>query len=315
VGAYAPREGRLAIIRRAPQREGVYRRGKDSRNDFPMLTASLPFTFAMLWASSYVAAKVGLRDITPFAFVAVRLSIAALAAYLILALRRPAWATLRCTWPHLLVGGALVHGLALATTHAALVTVGATPTALVHAFHPILTASLGVLLLGETFRWWQWLGVALGFAGVMIGVPPDTGTGALALLALSLVGLSGGTLYLKRFCPHVPPFEATTVQLAGGALLALAAMALFEAPRIEWTSSLAGAMAWNTALMSIAGMALYNFFLIRYGAARAASAFFVVPGAAALTAWLVLGETLAPQALLGLAAAAGGVALVWWRST
>jgi drug/metabolite transporter (DMT)-like permease len=173
----------------------------------PVLPVLLPFAFAAAWASSYVAAKIGLRDITPFAFVAVRLSIAALGAYLILYTRQSSWGVLTRTWPHLMVGGALVHGLALTTTHAALVTVGATPTALVHAIHPVLTAGLGVLLLGETLRPGQWFGVVLGVAGVLIGVPPSTGQGALLLLGLSLVGLSGGTLYLKRFCPDAPPFE------------------------------------------------------------------------------------------------------------
>jgi drug/metabolite transporter (DMT)-like permease len=278
-----------------------------------VLPVLLPFTFAVAWASSYVAAKVGLRDITPFAFVAVRLSIAALAAYLILRMWQPSWGALTRAWPHLMVGGALVHGLALTTTHAALMTVGATPTALVHAFHPILTATLGVLLLGEIFRWWQWIGVVLGFAGVLIGVPLGAGQGALLLLALSLVGLSGGTLYLKRFCPDVPPFEATTVQLAGAALFSILATVAFETPHVDLTWSLAGAMAWNTLLMSIGGMALYNFILIRYGAGRAASTFFIVPGAAALSAWLMLGETLSGATLLGLAAASCGVALVWWR--
>jgi drug/metabolite transporter (DMT)-like permease len=278
-----------------------------------VLVALLPLAFALLWASSYAAAKLGLRDITPFLFVAVRLSIAALAAFLILATRRAAWRALAGTWPHLLVGGALVHGLALATTHAALTAVGATPTALVHAFHPILTAALAVALLGDTFRWWQWLGVLLGFAGVVIGVPLAAGHGALELLALSLVGLSGGTLYLKRFCPKVPPFEATAVQLVGGAVASLAMTALFEAPHMRLSAGLAAAMAWNTLLMSIGGMVLYNFILIRYGAARAASAFFVVPGAAALIAWLVLGETLSAATMLGLAAATAGVTLVWWR--
>jgi drug/metabolite transporter (DMT)-like permease len=273
----------------------------------------LPFTFAVAWASSYVAAKLGLRDITPFAFVAVRLSIAALAGYLILRMLQPSWGALKRAWPHLVVGGMLVHGLALTTTHAALLSVGATPTALVHAFHPILTAALGVLLLGEIFRWWQWVGVALGLAGVLIGVPLSAGQGALGLLALSLLGLSGGTLYLKRFCSDVPPFEATAVQLAGGALFSIAAMAAFEEPHADWTWTLVGAMAWNTLLMSIGGMVLYNFILIRYGAGRAASGFFLVPGAAALAASLVLGEAVSSATLIGLAAATCGVALVWWR--
>jgi drug/metabolite transporter (DMT)-like permease len=212
-----------------------------------------------------------------------------------------------------MIGGALVHGLALSTAHAALVTVGATATALVHAFHPVLTAALGVLLLGEKFRWWQWLGAMLGLVGVLLAVPFEAGEGVLLLLGLSLVGLSGGTLYLKRFAPDVPPFEATTVQLFGGALLAVLMMLFVETPHMNWTPSLAAAMAWNVVAMSIAGMALYNYILTRYGAGRAASAFFVVPGAAALVAWFTLGEHLSPITLIGLAAATCGVALVWWR--
>ena len=275
-----------------------------------MLASLLPFCFALLWASSYAAAKIGLADITPFAFVALRLAIAA--ALLLPLMRRSVWPVVASRWPHLLVGGALVHGLALATTHAALVSVGAAPTALVHAFHPILTAAHGVVLLGETFRWSQWAGVALGFFGVLVGVPLSAGSEALGWLALSLVGLSGGTLYLKRFARDVPPLEATAIQLVGGALLAGLATASFESAHVHWTASFVAALAWNTLLMSIGGMALYNFILIHYGAGRAASSFFMVPGAAALVAWIVLGEHLSAFTLVGLAAASVGVALVWW---
>jgi len=278
-----------------------------------VLPAALPFVFATLWASSYAAAKIGLADITPYAFVALRLVIAAGAAVaMVLALRRP-WQPIARRWPHLLIGGALAHGLALATTHKALVSVAATPTALIHAFHPILTAALGVFLLGETFRWWQWLGFALGLAGVALGVPHDADFSVLALLGLSLFGLSGGTLYLKSFAADVPPFEATAVQLVGGAVLALVMMLAFETPHARMSPSLIGAMTWNIALMSIGGMVVYNLMMDRYGAAKAASGFFIVPGASALIAWLLIAEHLKPVALIGLAAATIGVALVWWR--
>ncbi len=278
-----------------------------------MLPAILPFVFAILWASSYATAKIGLADISPYLFVAVRLTLAAAAAILmVLALRRP-WGPVVRRWPHLLIGGALVHGLALATAHAALVSVAATPTALVHAFHPVLTAALGVFLLGERFAWWQWAGVGLGLIGVVLGVPLSAETGVLALLGLSLFGLSGGTLYLRRFAGDVPPFEATAVQLIGGALLAIALTALFETPHVRWTQGLVAAMTWNVVFMSIGGMAIYNLMMDRYGAARAASGFFIVPGASALIAWLLIDEQLKPLALIGLAAATIGVALVWWR--
>ena len=278
-----------------------------------MLSATLPFVFAILWASSYAAAKIGLADITPYAFVAIRLAIAAAAAVvMVLALKRP-WGPVKLRWPHLLIGGALVHGLALSTAHAALVSVAATPTALVHAFHPILTAALGVALLGERFVWWQWLGFALGLAGVVLGVPHDADYSIMLLLGLSLFGLSGGTLYLKKFAADVPPFEATAVQLVGGAVLAIALVAFLETPHVRWTPGLIAAMTWNVVFMSIGGMAIYNLMMDRYGAAKAASGFFIVPGASALIAWLLIAEHLKPVALIGLAAATIGVALVWWR--
>jgi drug/metabolite transporter (DMT)-like permease len=278
-----------------------------------MLPALLPFLFAIFWASSYAAAKIGLADISPYLFVAIRLAFAATAAIvMVLVLGRP-WGPLLRRWPHLMLGGALVHGLALATAHKALVSVAATPTALVHAFHPILTAALGVVLLGERFAWWQWAGFALGLAGVALGVPHDADFGVMALLALSLFGLSGGTLYLKKFAADVPPFEATAVQLIGGALLAILLTVFFETPHVHLTPSLVGAMAWNVLAMSIAGMAFYNFMMDRYGAGKAASGFFLVPGASALIAWALIGEHLKPIVLLGLAASTAGVVLVWWR--
>ena len=278
-----------------------------------MLPAILPFLFAVFWASSYAAAKIGLADISPYTFVAIRLTLAAAAALILVPALGRSLAPVKGRWLHLMIGGSLVHGLALATAHKALVSVAATPTALVHAFHPVLTAALGVMLLGDRFAWWQWLGFALGLAGVVLGVPHDADYGIMGLLALSLFGLSGGTLYLKKFASDVPPFEATAVQLIGGALLAIALVVLFETPHIHVTPSLVGAMAWNVLAMSIGGMAVYNFMMDRFGAAKAASGFFLVPGASALIAWLLIDEHLKPIALIGLAASTIGVVLVWWK--
>ena len=277
-----------------------------------MLVAALPFVFAFLWASSYVAAKIGLADATPFALVAARLAIAAVAAGVLLrALGRP-WPRLS-VWPQLLLGGALLHGLGLSMTHAALLAVDATPTALVHAFHPILTAALGAMLLHERFASWQWLGVALGFAGVMLGVPLALGSGNLVLLALSLFGLTAGTLLLRRFASDVPAFESTAVQLIGGSAMTLILMFALETPHWHWTGSFVAALAWNTLMMSVFGMAIYNRMLESHGAGRASSGFFIVPGASALLAHVLLDEQLSAMTIAGLLAATAGVVLVWWK--
>ena len=68
------------------------------RMKVPVLAAALPFVFAILWASSYVAAKVGLADISPYAFVAIRLAMAAVAAALMVVVLRAPRGPLRQRW-------------------------------------------------------------------------------------------------------------------------------------------------------------------------------------------------------------------------
>ncbi len=164
---YAPREGCFAKPRRAPRPRTRYT-GRRTPNPPKAASCSLP-PFPSCSRSCGRRPMRRPRSGSPTSR-PMRSSRSAsrsrrlAAVVMVLALKRP-WGPVWRRWPHLLIGGALVHGLALATAHKALVSVAATPTALVHAFHPILTAALGVALLGERFRWWQWLGFALGPRG------------------------------------------------------------------------------------------------------------------------------------------------------
>jgi len=135
----------------------------------------------------------------------------------------------------------------------------------------------------------------------------------LSALGLSLFGLISGTLLLRRFSADVPPFESTAVQLLGGAAASILLMLLFETPHWRWTAHFAAALAWNTLVMSIFGMVIYNLMLDRHGAGRASSGFFVVPGASAVMGFLLLNEHLSMMTVAGLAASTIGVVLVWWR--
>lgn len=274
----------------------------------------LPAAFALLWASSYVTSRIGLDDISPVLFVAIRLAIAAPFMLALAVLVRKESLPAMSHWPHLLIGGALVHGVTLAPAHVALITVNAAPLALVHAFHPVLTAAIAVPLLHERFTPRQWTGMALGLAGVVLAFPFAATQGSvIALVGLSLAGLTGGTLYLKRFTRDVAPFPATAVQLIGGAIACIIGVIAFETPHAVWTPSLIAMMGWNIVMISIAGMGIYSLMLMRGQAGRAASSFFIVPGSAALIAWVCLNQTLSPLSLAGLALASFGVWLVWRR--
>jgi drug/metabolite transporter (DMT)-like permease len=276
------------------------------------LTRLAPYVFVLLWSTSFVTARIGLRLVTPLLFVAVRLVIAAAILLVAVALRGDGWSALRGRWPRLAVAGALVNGLTLAAFHVGMVTVDAAVMALVQALSPLLVALLGGPLLGERLRARHWAGVGLGLLGVVLVVGPRAAGSraeaeAVLLGLLGVAGLAGGTLAFGRWGRGVPLLPATAVQLGSGAILVLLGMWLFEVPRATWTAAAVAAVAWNVAVVSIGGMALYYFMLNRGAAGRVAANFYLVPGVVALLGWSLLGETLTPPALGGLALASLGV--------
>ncbi len=279
-----------------------------------------PFAFVLLWSSSFIASRVGLRHLSPLLFVAVRMVIAA--AVLLgatLALRR-SWHALAGRWGHLAVAGVLTNSVLLMTAHYAMVHIGAAPIALVQTLNPLLTALLAWPLLGESLRPLQWLGLVLGAAGVVLVVGlaashSHVELDGLLLTAGGVLGLCSGTLYFGRFCRGVPILEGTTVQLVAAALACVVAAAVFEAPHAEWTAGAVGAVLWNAGAVSLGGMALYYLMLARGTAARATANFYLVPGTAALMAWALLDERLSALTVVGLAVSSVGCWMVSRRGS
>jgi drug/metabolite transporter (DMT)-like permease len=276
-----------------------------------MLDRLAPFGFVLLWSSSFIAARVGLRHLTPLLFVAVRMCVCAsvLVAAMVV-LRRP-WRVLRGVWLHCAVAGVLMNAVLLCTAHVAMTRVPAAPIALIQTLNPLLTAALAWPVLGEKLRLVQWLGLLLGASGVVIivGMAALHSRVELNLLLLNVLGVAAlccGTLYFGRFCRGVPLLEGTTVQFIAAAAACLAAMAVFETPQADWTPGTVASVAWNAAFVSLGGMVLYFVMLRRGSAARATANFYLMPGTAALMAWALLGETLAPLAVVGLAVSSVG---------
>jgi len=279
---------------------------------YPRLAPLAPYAFVLLWSSSFVTARIGLKLVTPLLFVAVRLVAAALILFAVMAIRGESWAPLRGRWHHLAIAGALVIGLTLAPFHVGMVTVDAAVMALVQALSPLLIALLARPLLGERLHARQWLGILLGLAGVLLVVAPRAAHSraeldALLLGFLGVLGLTAGTLYFGRWGRGVPLLPATAVQLGSAAVLVLLAMLLFETPGATWTGAAVATVAWNVAVVSIGGMVLYYFMLNRGAAGRVAANFYLVPGVVALLGWWLLGETLTLPAIGGLVLASLGV--------
>lgn len=281
-----------------------------------MLPRLVPFLFVLLWSSAFIASKTGLRDLSPLLFVAIRLALCAIVLLGLMVVRREAWRPLAgWRWFHCAVAGALLNAMTLMPPHVGMRFVPAAHVALIQSLTPLLTAALGVVLLREKLRPRQWAGLMLGLCGVAIVVGPAafgsaTHSEGLALAFLGVTGLVAGTLYFKRFCRDIPLLPGATAQFVSAAIVSGLSAWVLETPRAHWTPDAIASMAWNTVVVSLAGMGLYAFMLARGSAARVSANFYLVPGVAALLSWIVLGERLTPLAVVGLAVASIGCALV-----
>jgi drug/metabolite transporter (DMT)-like permease len=184
--------------------------------------------FVFLWSTGFIGSRLGAPYAEPFTFLLWRF----MAAVLLLGAVALAW---RTRWPrspsqvaHIAVAGWLVHGAYLGGVFYAIrngLPVGL--AALIVGMQPLITASLAGPLLGERVRPIQWLGFALGFAGVVVfvaaryGLAFDIGKQGPAMLAcvVALFGITGGTLYQKRFCVDIPLAAGGAIQYGACALL------------------------------------------------------------------------------------------------
>ena len=119
---------------------------------------------------------------------------------------------------------------------------------------PLLTAVLAGPLLGERLSALQWMGLALGLAGVslVLGGKMDLsalsfegfGWPALACTLVALVGISLGTLYQKRYCSGMPLLGGTVVQYLGALALLGAGSLLLETREVEWSLTFVLTLGW-----------------------------------------------------------------------
>jgi drug/metabolite transporter (DMT)-like permease len=185
-------------------------------------------------------------------------------------------------------------------------------SALVTGMQPVLTAVLGGWLLREHVTPRQWLGLVLGFAGVLLVVGDRIvverlGGVAVALSVFALLSITLGTLWQKRHGAGVDLRTGAAIQFMAAAVI-LAPFTLLESRDVQWSGEFVFALGWLVVVLSLGAIFLLLTLIKRGGATQVSSLFYLVPPTTALIAWPLFGET------YSLAAAAGmGVAMlaVW----
>jgi drug/metabolite transporter (DMT)-like permease len=135
----------------------------------------------------------------------------------------------------------------------------------------------------------------------------------LAINALSMVSVTAGTFYQKRFIPSGDLRTVTALQYSGAFLAVLPFAVLLEPMHMAWGWQLAAVMGWSVIALSLGAIGLLLLLIRRGAVSRAAALIYLVPPSVALEAWLAFGETLAPVQLAGMVLTVMGVALATRR--
>jgi drug/metabolite transporter (DMT)-like permease len=177
-----------------------------------------------------------------------------------------------------------------------------------------LTSTIANRFMGETVTRTQWIGLVLGLLGVVLVLHERSIVMAGSTLGwiasfLSLIGITLGTLYQKRFCGSIDWRAGNLIQYIGAGVLFTAGAFAFETREIHWSGELVFAIAWLVLVLSIAAIGLMYWLIRRSAATGFASLFYLVPGVTALFAFLLFGERLDAISITGMIICAGGVVL------
>ena len=285
----------------------------------PQTTSSLsrlfPLLFVFLWSTGFIGAKYGLPYAEPLTFLLLRYSALVVLLALLALAGRARWPAEARQWLHLGAAGLLIHALYLGGVFVAISQgLPAGVVSLLVGLQPLLTAVFAGVIVGERVSGRQWLGLSLGLTGAMLilsgRLSGGFGWAGVLPALLALLGITFGTLYQKRFCPHFDWRSGATIQFGAAWLVTLPLAFLNETLQVQWTGEFVFALGWLVLVPSVGAIGLLNH-LIRAGTSvNVASLFYLVPPSTAIIAWLIFGETLTWVQLAGLAVAVVGVALV-----
>ncbi|MBI3961594.1 MAG: EamA family transporter [Deinococcus sp.] len=281
-----------------------------------MLALGLAWLVTLIWGSSFILIKLGLEDLTPLFFAALRYWLGGVLLYLFLGARRePLFPTLpRRTWGIVVLSGLATYTAGQGLFYTGQTYVSALTGSFFYSLAPLFVLLLGLIHLGRRPGWLQLAGLVVTLVGSGIFFPPavalEQWPGVVLMIASNVA--TGYYLILMRTLREQTKLGAIwltgTALFTGGGLLFAPAF-VFEGlptltPRaiviILWLATVNTALAytiWNTLLKTVP-----PFELSVLGN--------IIPLQTALIGWLLFHQHYRLQQILGLVIVLAGVSLV-----
>lgn len=292
-------------------------RGRDPHDRLQLIAA---FTIVYLvWGSTFLATKVGVRELPPFLFGGIRFCIAgALLLSTARLLGRRALINRRVLRQACIVGfcsvllsnGGNVWGMQwVPSNQAALLNASS-------AFWIVCFGLFGTRAHRPSTR--VALGLAVGFIGTTLivyrpGSASATSIWPVFAILVGCLGWAAGTTYMRNATVRCDILSFTALQMfCGGVMMLAVGLARSEAAAWHWSTPGIAAMAYLTVFSSCIAYSAYAWLARRVSPASVGTYGYVNPAIAALLGWLALGERLSGLQLCGMLVMLTGMILVSW---
>jgi drug/metabolite transporter (DMT)-like permease len=260
----------------------------------------------LLWSAGWLFIKIGVTDLPPLTFAALRLTLAFLVLSAIVTLRGE-WKLLRSAdVPVIAASGLLLLGLNYALTFWGAQYLPSALTSVLQATSPVFGFLIGVMTGAERFSIARGLALPAGVAGVALVSRGQFSGGTLAGWGSAAV-VSGAACaalayaIIKRRAAHIPsPLLVAMQTLFAVVPLSIVAMVIDGHPLDHrWTAAAIGALLYLAIVSSVIAFWLNYWLLKRMSTTAVLSSGLVQPLVAALLGAIVLGERFGPLAALG----------------
>ncbi|ADD41276.1 DMT family transporter [Stackebrandtia nassauensis] len=279
-----------------------------------LLGPLLSGVFILMWTSGFIVGPIGVSLAPPLALTFWRFVMAATVMVLVSLVTRAPWPRTRAAWLQLVTTGVLMQAAMFSGAYIGLsLGVSAGLAALINGSAPVIIAVAGTFVLREKLSLVQWLGTALGFAGIAIAVSGELdgahiGVGA-AFALLGTAGFAAGTLIQRKVGAKTDLRTGAAVQLSAAALVTAPVAFFHGGLAMPVTPATMATLSWLAIGNSVLALGLMFFLLRHRKAADTTRMMLVVPPLTAVVAWPLLGQV--PDAFIwtGLVVSAVGIAI------
>jgi drug/metabolite transporter (DMT)-like permease len=271
----------------------------------------------LVWGSSFLVARVGVTDLPPLLFAALRSLIGGSLLLVFVLHRGNRLPTTAREWQQIFLFSLVLIAFSSGSSTFALKYIASNEVALLNASMALWIAGLGTLgAKGQKLTAPSAIGLCIGFVGVALLVwpaearlTPHIGWQLLVLAAAAV--WAGGTILYRNSTLVIGTIAFNAmIMLVGGVVLGLAGVASGEVPRWHWEWRGMLAILFLAVFTSAITYTAFTWLMKNARTDHVATFAYVNPAIATVLGWLVLGETLTPQQMLGMLVVLGGVVLV-----